>query len=200
MTIPLYMPRPPLRLVIPPSPPACPPISAGCLKAGDVIVQHGTAWVGQTIEEMTKSPWSHAAMVLEDPGGVMYIAEMCWPRCKRTIMSAWLADNEAWVYPLADRLNTVQTVALWAWWQKHLDKPYDVLELLRIGDWITWTKICIFLHLPAPRPPHGNGVCSVFVAMALKSIGLIDVDPFGVTPATVPDLTCVGAVRKVTTP
>ena len=188
-------------LLTAPLPPACPPIVAGLLRPGDIIVQNGTEWVGQTIEEMTKSPWSHVAMIVRGPYGLLYVVEMTWPRCRRTLLATWLKSNEAWVYQLSPVLTDEQAADLWAWWNDRLGNPYDVVELLRIGNYILALKVAIALHLPSwltPNPPHGNGVCSVYAAMALQSIGLLPgVDPYGVYPSTVPSLPCVTNVRKV---
>jgi len=192
----------PLRFV---PPPPCLPIPWTDLKAGDCILQHGEMWYSGLIQDVTDSPWSHAAMVVKCPAtGALWIAEQTSPKLRMTPLPAWLAsESGVYVCQMQSDITDNDGFALWNWWASKVGQSYDYALLIHqlIPAW--WQRIAIRLHLPMRYrflPALAVlGVCSTCVADAYKSIGL-PIDEGGtstMTPGDLPRQKFLAEIRMV---
>lgn len=189
-----------------PVPPECPDVQWYDLSAGDCLLLHGTQYVGRTIEEITNSPWSHAAMVVVDPETKQkYVAEMTWPRCRMTPLKEWLAKNgPVWVVRLLIEITSELSDRLYAFWQDKVGKAYDIALLFALAPATWWQRLSTWIGLPVwlrkIQPIAGNGVCSVVVAWAWKAIGLPCDETTGMTPGDIVGQSFVRPLERVVLP
>ena len=187
------------------SPPPCPSVHWKYLKAGDCILQHGDAWYSDAIQEITDSPWSHVAMVVEDSEGALYLAEMTSPKLRMTLLSVWIAENDAiYVCRLQSPLSDSAKAITWNWWASKVGKSYGYIMILLqiIPAW--WQRLATHLHLPMKlrfiKVLDMWKVCSTCVGDAYKAAGFVldEGSSSTLTPADLPRQSFLGAVEQVT--
>jgi Permuted papain-like amidase enzyme, YaeF/YiiX, C92 family len=192
-----------IKSIIPPIP-ICPTIRWTDLRPGDCLFQHGTSWLSNQIEDFTNSPWSHNTMVINDPNtGLLYDAEMVWPKLKMTPLRIWLdANTEVWVCRLTNLTTNEQQNILWNWWSEHLGNWYDVGLMFQLAPLKWWQKKAQTLNVPISwqrlRPHSHSGVCSVCCARAWRSAKIhINMPCSLATPADIALQTFLQPMEKV---
>jgi hypothetical protein len=178
-------------------------VLASSLLAGDLLLtSNQSLWYCSAIQDVTASPWSHAAMVVSDLQGGWYVAEMTSPKCRITPIREWLeSSGRAWACRVRRTLSPAQVWAVWNYWQRLEGKSYGYAVLATMAVTETWQRFSTWLGLPVkwrriPAPQFGK-VCSTAVAEAWRVAGLPSADVAGESPVDCSREIFVGPVEEV---
>lgn len=131
------------------------------LKKADIILVHGAGPIDTLVEIVTRSPWSHVAMVA-DPGENLAIEAQAFKAVQYRPVSAF--KNQSIIMRIHD-LTDEQREKIVEYAKKQIGKPYDYKAILEELERFEFGKAI------EPEEP-GRFICSSLIAAAYKSAGI----------------------------
>jgi len=182
--------------------PAPPRDDLSLASAGDVLVFSARTMASRLTKAVTRSPYSHVAMIAPDHSGKLIVYEATKNSDKTPdvtygdeeyvgVHSFDIATRvrdftgDCWLLRQKQPLSVPQVAALSAFCQRHLEKktPFDYSQLVTAG-------IDDPFGIFESKPDAERLFCSEFVCFALQEAGLFSGNPSEMTPLDAVNLPC----------